>query len=73
MNGNVILRMVGDIDEDLISFSDINGRSWEHPIYCNNWFGMAEPAHILHLNLRPREAEEQLVYISVCRCKKDHE
>ena len=57
MNGNIILRVVCDIDENLVSFSNINGRAWKHPIYCNNWFSMAQPAHILDLNLRPKEAE----------------
>ena len=58
MNGNVVLSVVGDIGDNVISFSDINGRSWKHPIYCNDWLGMAQPAHILHLNLRPNKDQE---------------
>ena len=58
MNGNVVLSVVGDIDDNVISFSDINGWSWKHPIYYNDWLGMAQPAHILHLNLRPNKDQE---------------
>ena len=58
MSGNVVLSVVGDIDDNVISFSDINGWSWKHPIDCNDWLGMAQPAHILHLNLRPNKDQE---------------
>ena len=59
MNGHVVLCIVGDVDKDSISFSDINGWPRKHSIYCNNWFVVAQPAHILHLNLNPKEEEER--------------
>lgn len=44
--------MVGDIDKNSISFSNINSRPWKPPIYSYNGFSMAQSTHILHLNLK---------------------
>lgn len=51
VNGHVILGMVGDIYKNSITFSNINGRSWESTINCDNRLRMAQPADILYLNL----------------------
>ena len=65
MNGYVILGVVCDIDNNSIAFSSINCRPRKHAIYRNNWFGMAQPAHILHLNLIPKQKYEFISFVVV--------
>lgn len=55
MDRNVVLCMVSDIYKELISFSRIHCRPWEHPINCDYGFCMAQPAHIVHLYLIPKK------------------
>ena len=43
--------MVCHIDKNSVSLSNINSRPWEPPINSYYGFCMAQPAHILHLNL----------------------
>lgn len=51
MDGHVILSMVGDSDDNSITFSCIHRWPRIHPVHRHNWFGMAQPANILHHHL----------------------
>ncbi|KAL6289004.1 hypothetical protein ACE6H2_006514 [Prunus campanulata] len=58
--------MVGHIHKKCISFSGINCRSREHPIYCNNGLRMAQPAHILRSNnKKSAEPQQKLLLLAV--------
>lgn len=72
MDRYVVLCMVGDIYQELISFSYINCRPWEHPINCDYWFCMAKSAHILHLYLKPikKKQNKKQVFNFFFKCKK---
>lgn len=59
MNGHIILCVVGHINQNSISFSGINCRSREHPIHCDNWLGVTQPAYILHLYLHENISRPQ--------------
>lgn len=57
MNGHVVLRIVSNIDENPITFSNIDSRPWKHPVHCYNRLRMAQPANVLHLNLSPSNSK----------------
>lgn len=57
VDGDVILRIVCNVDDDSIPFPGIDGWPREPPINCNDWLSMAESAHILHCNLRHKGNE----------------
>lgn len=44
--------MIGYIDKNLISFSNINRWSRKHSIHCDNRLGMTQSANVLYLNLK---------------------
>lgn len=67
MNGHVVLRIVSYIDKNPIAFSNIDSRPWKHPVHCYNRLCMAQPAYVLHLNLRPSNSKE----ITRARIKRD--
>lgn len=59
MDGHVILRVICHVDENSIAFSSIDRWAGIQSVYSNDWLGMAQPAHILHLNLKNEEFENK--------------
>lgn len=52
MDGHVVRGIIRDVDQNAIAFSNIDRRPRKHAIYGNYWLGMAQPTHVLHLNLK---------------------
>lgn len=71
MNGHVVLCIVGNIHKNSIPFSNIDSRPWKHPVHCYNRLRMAQPAHILHLNLRSKKKKKKIIITSNGKEKKN--
>lgn len=69
MDGHVVLRVVCDVDLNSIAFSNINCRPRIHPVYGNYGLRMAQPTHILHLNLnKKRQIRTKLFFMLSDQC-----
>lgn len=51
MNCNIILSFVNHIDNKSVSLINLDGRSRELPVHCNNVVCIAQPLHWCFLNL----------------------
>lgn len=51
MESEVIVDTVFHMDNDSVTFPDVDGRAWEHAIHCDNGLGSAQPSStpVLHL------------------------
>ena len=48
---DIVWNMINDFNEQTIALSSYNPRTRKFPIHCHNALGVAQPCHILQLNL----------------------
>jgi hypothetical protein len=51
MDGDVVLDMVNHFNEEAITLPSNNSRPWKLAVYSYNALGVAQPCHILQLDL----------------------
>lgn len=51
MNGEIVLSVVGDVDDDPVAFPGVDGRPWKSAVHRDDGLRMAQPANVLRLNL----------------------
>ena len=51
VKSDIVLNMVNHLDNKAITFPSYDPRPWKLTIDCNNALCLAQPCHVLHLDL----------------------